>query len=78
MTLHPPATADSDLTAPSTDAALRLPYHFAKTKGVIAAGMVGDKREVWARPDVQAATLAEVRRLLGVPLLPLMLSAEQF
>ncbi len=64
--------------APIAEDALRIPYHFAKSKGIIAAGMVGDKLEVWARPGIQATTLAEVRRMLGVPLLPSMLSAEQF
>ena len=79
MTTHPRAPHDSDLTpALTTDTELRLPYHFAKSKGVIAAGLLGDKMEVWARPGVQAATLAEVRRMLGRPLLPVMLNAEQF
>lgn len=63
---------------PITDAAWRLPYHFAKSKGVIASGMVGDKMEILTRPGVQAASLAELRRMLGVPLMPLMLSVEQF
>lgn len=70
-------TSDS-ITPPQTDAAWRLPYHFAKSKGVIAAGMVDEKMEIWVRPGVQAATLAEVRRIVGVPLTPLLLDAEQF
>ena len=78
MTSQQREASNSDSTPSMAQEAVRLPYHFAKSKGVIAAGMVGDKREVWARPGVQAATLAEVRRMLGVPLLPLMLSAEQF
>ena len=60
-------TSDS-ITTPLADAAWRLPYHFAKSKGVIAAGMVDEKMEIWVRPGVQAATLAEVRRIVGVPL----------
>jgi len=79
MTLHPQAPHDADLAAtPAADAELHLPYHFAKAKGVIAAGLQGGKMAVWARPGVQASTLAEVRRMLGVPLEPIMLSAEQF
>lgn len=79
MKSHPRTELDSDPTTPAiAEAAWRLPYHFAKSKGIIVAGMVGDKMEVWARPGIQATTLAEVRRMLGVPLLPSMLSAEQF
>ena len=70
-------TSDS-ITTPLADAAWRLPYHFAKSKGVIAAGMVGEQMEIWVRPGVQAATLAEVRRIVGVPLTPLLLDAAQF
>lgn len=71
-------TATPQETPPNVDAAWRLPYHFAKSKGIIATGMIGDKIEVLVRPGVQASTLAEVRRMLGVPLLPSMLSADQF
>ena len=79
MTPHPRTELDPKAsTPPIADAAWCLPYHFAKAKGVIATGMVGDKMEILARPGVQAATLAEIRRMLGVPLLPSMLSAEQF
>ncbi|MBA2350480.1 MAG: type II secretion system ATPase GspE [Burkholderiales bacterium] len=56
-----------------------LPYHFAKAKGVLAARREGDAVEIWVREgDVQAATLAEVRRIVGLPLRPVMLAAERF
>lgn len=55
-----------------------LPYHFAKAKGVIAARQLTDWVEVWVRPGVTAQALAEARRVLGVPVRPVMLKAELF
>ena len=55
-----------------------LPYAFAKAKGVIAARIEGGALEVWLRPNPQAATLAEVRRMTGKPLREVLLSAEEF
>ena len=78
MTSQPDASPDTFAIPPVPGAVRRLPYHFAKSKGVIAARMIANKMEIWARPGVQAATLAEVRRMLGVPLIPLMLTPEQF
>ena len=78
MTVPPSASRNPNATPLPVEAAWRLPYHFAKSKGVIVAAQVGDKLEICVRPGVQATTLAEVRRMLGMPLLPLMLSVEQF
>jgi general secretion pathway protein E len=55
-----------------------LPYPFAKSKGVIAARMVGSTLEIWIRPYPQAATLAEVRRMSGKPLKEILLTPEEF
>ena len=55
-----------------------LPYPFAKSKGVIAARVVGGALEVWIRPYPQAATLAEVRRIAGKPLREVLVTAEEF
>ncbi len=55
-----------------------LPYPFAKSKGVIAARVVGNALEVWVRPYPQAATLAEVRRMAGKPLREVLVTPEEF
>ena len=55
-----------------------LPYAFAKTKGVIAARVAGGALEVWLRPNPQASTLAEVRRMAGKPLREALLTGEEF
>jgi general secretion pathway protein E len=55
-----------------------LPYSFAKSKGVLAARMVGPALEIWIRPYPQAATLAEVRRMCGKPLKEILLTPEEF
>ncbi|MEO7402552.1 MAG: type II secretion system ATPase GspE [Burkholderiales bacterium] len=56
----------------------QLPYHFAKAKGVIAARKVGDAIELWARPGVTSTTLAEARRVLGMPVKAILLKTELF
>lgn len=55
-----------------------LPYPFAKAKGVLAARVTGGALEVWIRPGLQAATLAEVRRIAGKPLKEIILTTEEF
>ena len=55
-----------------------LPYAFAKSKGVLAARVAGGALEVWIRPYPQAATLAEVRRMVGKALREVLLSPEEF
>ena len=54
-----------------------LPYAFAKAKGVIAARVAGGALEVWLRPNPQASTLAEVRRMAGKPLREALLTGEE-
>ena len=46
----------------------RLPYHFAKRHGVIAARRENGGIEVWARPGVGAQVLMELQRVLQQPL----------
>ena len=59
-----------------------LPYHFAKSKGVIAARFHGEGQsaevEVWLAPNPSSATLAEVRRLTGRGLRHVLLSQQEF
>jgi general secretion pathway protein E len=55
-----------------------LPYHFAKAKGVIAAREVDGEIEVWLAPNPESATLAEVRRMTGKALRPVLLSLADF
>ena len=55
-----------------------LPYHFARSKGVIAAREMHGEIEVWLRPDPESSTLAEVRRMAGRPLKLVVLTAAEF
>ncbi|MDP1906263.1 MAG: type II secretion system ATPase GspE [Pseudomonadota bacterium] len=56
----------------------RIPYHAARGQGVVAARQVGDAIEVWVRQGAGAAALAEARRVLAAPLLPVLLAADEF
>jgi general secretion pathway protein E len=56
----------------------RLPYHFARANGVIAARRLSDGVEIWVRPEITTAVLGEVRRVLRLPLKPVVLTAEAF
>lgn len=56
----------------------RLPYHFAKRHGVIAARLNEGALEVWARPGVASSVLAELQRALGQPIHLRELPAEEF
>jgi len=55
-----------------------LPYHFAKSKGVITAKQAGTEIEVWLAPDPASSTLSEVRRMTGKSLKPVLLTKEEF
>jgi general secretion pathway protein E len=46
----------------------RIPYHFARANGVLAARAVDGAVEVWVRASVTAAALGEARRVLGMPM----------
>src|SRR5207237_9353008 len=56
----------------------RLPYHFAKRHGVIAARQGSTGLEIWARPGVSNAVLAELQRALGQPIDLREMSVEDF
>lgn len=64
--------------SPDPQIARRLPYHFAKSRGVIVAREINDGYEIWLRDGVTAAVLGEARRVLGRPLTPLLIGAERF
>ena len=49
---------------PDPQIARKLPYHFAKAKGIIAVRVINDVVELWVRPNLEASALAEVRRIL--------------
>ncbi len=68
-----------DVMAAADPATVRLlPYHFAKSKGVITARQAGSEIEVWLAPDPASSTLSEVRRMTGKSLKPVLLSREEF
>ncbi|BBJ00423.1 type II secretion system protein GspE [Ferrigenium kumadai] len=56
----------------------KIPYSFAKAKGVLLTHCSAEGAEVQVRADAAAEALAEVRRVLGVPLRAVMLPAEAF
>ncbi|MFA6902473.1 MAG: type II secretion system ATPase GspE [Gallionellaceae bacterium] len=56
----------------------KIPYTFAKAKGVLLANLSGEGAEVQIRKGAAAATLAEVQRALGVPLHATLISTEEF
>ena len=76
--VQPPPDQSATLTAPDSATVRLLPYHFARSKGVIAARALPEGLEVWLRPGVNSGTLAEIRRIAGQPLIPLLLPTEQF
>ncbi|MEQ1813620.1 MAG: type II secretion system ATPase GspE [Candidatus Nitrotoga sp.] len=56
----------------------RIPYSFAKTKGVLLTHCTTEFAEIQLREDAVAETLAEVRRILGVPLQAQIVPASEF
>lgn len=63
---------------PDPQIARRLPYHFARSRGVIVARELGDGLEIWLRDGTSAAILSEARRVLGCPLTPILIGSERF
>ncbi len=78
--IAPESRGPSSALAAGLDGELvrRVPYHVARARGCLAARMAGDAVELWVRPGVTAATVAEARRALGAPVRTVMLSAELF
>ena len=54
-----------DLQALDPQCTQRLPYHFAKRHGVISARHLDTAIEVWVRPGISSAIVAEMQRVLG-------------
>lgn len=67
-----------DLHALDPSWTARVPYHFAKRHGVIAARLADGHVEVWARVAVPGTVLAEVQRALRQPVQVQELSDEAF
>jgi len=69
----------SQREAPDASTARLLPYHFAKAKGLLAARAQAESVELWLRAgSVEAASIAEARRILGRPVKTETLAADQF
>jgi len=74
-----PTQLVSPREAPDASAALLLPYHFAKAKGLLAARAQAESVELWLRAgSVEASSIAEARRMLGKPVKTETLAPEQF
>ena len=58
--------------------AAQIPYTFARTHGVLAAGEEGDAVVVLMRPDATADGIIEIRRVLQRPLVTRAIGAEEF
>src|SRR5687768_10476791 len=56
----------------------RIPYVFVKTNGAAVTSVTSDHAEVVVRDGVQAGALAELRRVLGVPLRARRLDTDEF
>jgi general secretion pathway protein E len=56
----------------------KIPYTFAKAKGVLLCNLSNDHAEVQVRNGVTPATLAELRRTLGVPVQATLITHEAF
>jgi general secretion pathway protein E len=63
---------------PDRQVSRKIPYSFAKAKGVLLKQCTADGAEVQVRADSTAEVLAEVQRVLGVPLNATMLQPEDF
>ena len=63
---------------PDRQVSRKIPYSFAKAKGVLLKQCTADGAEVQVRADSTAEVLAEVQRVLGVPLNATMLHPEDF
>ena len=55
-----------------------VPYAYAKAKGVVVTGTADGSAQVTVRSGAQAGALAEVRRVLGLPLHARRVGADEF
>ncbi len=66
-------------TSPSVKAyAKKIPYPYAKSKGVLLTHLDAELANVALRADAAAETLAEVQRVLGVPLRATLIPVDEF
>lgn len=56
----------------------RIPYHFAKAKGVVCLGIEDQVARIVVRDDASPLTLSEVRRVFALPLRTQMVGTEAF
>jgi general secretion pathway protein E len=73
MTARMPAAEHHD---PALTAS--IPYAFARAHGVLAWGRLGDSAVVLLRPDATVEGIAELRRVLNLPLVTRALAADAF
>ena len=71
-------TARPTLLPDAAAFAAQIPYAFAKSHGVLAAGVDGDAVVVLTRPDATPDGVVEIRRVLQRPLTTRAVSAEAF
>ncbi|MFA6921365.1 MAG: type II secretion system ATPase GspE [Gallionella sp.] len=67
-----------DTVAPIKSPLKKIPYSFAKNKGVLLVKSTADGAQVSVRDDASAEVLAEVRRVLAVPVQATRVSVAQF
>jgi len=72
------SVADDAVAAGVAAPSARLPYGFARRHGVLVTGSVDGRARITHRSHLQVATLAELRRHLGVPMDLEPVSAEEF
>jgi len=56
----------------------KLPYTFAKAKGVLLSSLSDERAEIQVKNGATPATLAELRRTLGVPVQATLITPEAF
>src|SRR5207344_116375 len=71
-------TARPNIPSSAGAFAAQIPYAFAKTHGVLVAGVEGDAVVVLTRPDATADGVVEIKRVLQRPLVTRAIGAEEF
>jgi general secretion pathway protein E len=71
-------TARPSLLPDAAAFAAQIPYAFAKSHGVLAAGVTGDAVVVLTRPDATPDGVVEIRRVLQRSLVTRAVSADEF
>ncbi len=66
------------MNSPIKPALKKIPYSFAKSKGVLMLNLTPDGAEVRVRAGAQPLVLAELRRALGVPVSATLASVDEF